>query len=81
MPVMHKNTAAIVKQKRDTAKLGLEEAARAASMSVFKLYRIEQLKQPLKVEDAIALAKIFHCSPLELLPELEEALASAEVAR
>ena len=68
----------IVREKREQAALGQEQLAREAGISVFKLSRIELGKQPLHVPDAIALAKALKCHPLDLLPELTEAMMSSE---
>ena len=67
----------IIREKRAQAELGQEQLARLAGISVFKLSRIESGKQPLHVPEAIAIASVLKCSPIELLPELHEALVFA----
>ena len=68
----------IVLEKRERAEMRQEELAREAGISVYKLSRIERGKQPLQVSDAIALAKPLKCSPIDLLPELGEAIDTLE---
>lgn len=66
----------VVLAKRERAKMGQEELAREAGISVFKLSRIERGKQPLQIPEAIALARVLKCNPIELLPELGEAMTT-----
>lgn len=70
----------IVLTKRKEAGIGQEALANAAGMSIFKLIRIERNKQQLRPKDAIALAKVLGCSPMDLLPELAKAMAAMEGA-